>query len=174
MMFSVMKIKTVLLFAISGLMLQAHANNIDRIFIKGGVLIYKDAKVVVENFEISKYEITNERYAAFLNSKQIGIDGKYKGTSLINVASKDLQIEFLQKSWVAKNGYEQHPMVMVNYYGAVEFCKWMGGRLPSETEWLYAAQGGAKAKPYSFAGSNYLDEVGWYKNNSNQYFFKRP
>jgi hypothetical protein len=155
-------------FAACGILSQAGAKDIYRVFVKGGELIYKDGKVVVENFEISKYEITNERYAAFLNSKQIAADGKLKGKELINVASKELQIEFVQKKWVSKNGYDQHPMVMVNYYGAVEFCIWMGGRLPTETEWLYAAQGEANTKQYRFAGSNQLNEVGWYKSNSNQ------
>jgi hypothetical protein len=170
-MFSVMKIKTILTIAISGLLLQAHAGNVERVFVKGGTMIYKDGKVMVESFEISKYEITNERYVAFLNSKQVAADGKLKGTVLINITTKDLQIEFVQKKWVSKNGYEQHPMVMVNYYGAVEFCNWMGGRLPTETEWLYAAQGGANTKHYRFAGSNQLNEVGWYKNNSDQHSY---
>jgi|GEM_PF-4774195 len=62
-MFSVMKIKIFLTIVISGVLLQAHAGNVDRIFVKGGTLIYKDGKVMVESFEISKYEITNERHS---------------------------------------------------------------------------------------------------------------
>jgi len=171
MLLCLIKIKMIAVFAACGILLQADAKDIDRVFVKAGNMLYKGVAVAVEDFEISKYEITNERYAAFLNSKLVGIDGKYKGRLLINVASEDLQLEFVQKKWVSKNGYEQHPMVMVNYYGAVEFCKWMGGRLPTGAEWLYAAQGGAKTKQYSFAGSNRLEEVGWYKNNSNQHSY---
>jgi hypothetical protein len=36
---------------------------------------------------------------------------------------------------------------------------------------LYAAQGGANTKHYRFAGSNQLNEVGWYKNNSDQHSY---
>lgn len=38
-----------------------------------------------------------------------------------------------------------------------------GFRLPTEAEWIYAAKGGEE---YKFTGSNNLDEVAWYANNS--------
>lgn len=37
--------------------------------------------------------------------------------------------------------------------------------LPTEAEWEYGARGGAKDE-YLYSGSNDLDEVGWYRDNS--------
>ena len=41
-----------------------------------------------------------------------------------------------------------------------------GYRLPTEVEWEWAARGGRKTQGYSFAGSNNLNAVGWYSENS--------
>ena len=42
----------------------------------------------------------------------------------------------------------------------------MNFRLPTSSEWYYAALGGCVSKGYSCSGSNNSDEVAWYANNS--------
>jgi Sulfatase-modifying factor enzyme 1 len=144
-----------------------NAKAVDRVFVKGSSSwVFNGKKANITSFEITKFEITNEAYAAFLTAKQIGADGISKGKALINIGSSDLQLEFKNKGWYAKQGYGHFPVVMVSYYGAVEFCNWAGGRLPTDAEWAYAASGGTSTKQYLFAGGNQYEKVGWYNANS--------
>lgn len=123
-------------------------------------------EVVVDDFYISQFEITNAQFCAFLNSAGVGANASKNGKQLIALDQKLSQIKFMNGKFVPEQGCDNYPVVEVSWFGAAAFCKWAGGRLPTEAEWEFAARGGNKSKGFTYSGSNNLDEVGWHFGNS--------
>jgi formylglycine-generating enzyme required for sulfatase activity len=70
------------------------------------------------------------------------------------------------RGW-AKTDY---PMVLVPWEEAQEFCRWIGGRLPTEAEMEYAARGGAADEVYPGNDENSRDKANFYgKQGNDQY-----
>jgi hypothetical protein len=67
------------------------------------------------------------------------------------------------------NSRPNNPVEMVSFNditSADGFLARVGGRLPDEFEWEFAARGGNLTQNFRFAGSNNADEVAWHAGNS--------
>ena len=107
---------------------------------------YTDEKpthnVTLSSYYICKYEVTQALWRAVMGSNP----SKFKGDNL--------PVE--QVSWNDCQTFINR----LNSYTGRNF------RLPTEAEWEFAARGGNYSRHYKYSGSNNLDDVAWYGDNS--------
>jgi formylglycine-generating enzyme required for sulfatase activity len=120
-------------------------------------------KVHVDGFYVDKYEVTNAQFCEFLNAKGNQKEG---GATWLDITSEYCKIITRNRRFIPKSGYGSHPVIGVTWYGARAYAQWAGKRLPTEAEWEYACRGGSQSRGYIYSGSNNLDAVAWYSNNS--------
>ena len=110
--------------------------------VKGGCL---DDGTKIEDFWIGKYPVTELQWKNII------------GESIGNSKGDDF------------------PVVGVKYDECLKFIGELASQsgravsLPTKEQWMFAARGGIKSKGYIYAGSNDMNEVGWYNKNSRNY-----
>jgi formylglycine-generating enzyme required for sulfatase activity len=103
--------------------------------------------VTLPSFAIGKYPVTQALWTSIMGDNPACFQGANRPVE--QVSWEDAQ-HFLQKL----NAVDTRLQPSQHF------------RMPSEVEWEYAALGGQQSGGYRYAGSNVVDEVGWYDRNS--------
>ncbi len=98
--------------------------------------------VTLSDYYMGKFEVTQELWKAVMGSNP----SYFNGSNL--------------------------PVERVSWNDSQEFITKLNGltganfRLPTEAEWEYAARGGSESGGYKYSGSNSINDVAWYYDNS--------
>ena len=143
-------------------------------------VVLNDKTFSVGGVEFVMKPVEGGTFTMGATSEQQNPDFDEKPTYQVTLSSYYIgETEVTQALWAAVMGNnpshfkgDNNPVEQVSWDDCLDFITKLNSltgkkfRLPTEAEWEYAARGGNKSMGYQYSGSNNLDDVAWYTNNS--------
>lgn len=135
----------------------------DMVYVKGGTFLMGATEeqgadydnnelpvhsVTLSDYYIGKHEVTQKLWTAVMGNNPSNFKEKEIGDNypVENVSWNDIQAFIIKLNELTGKKYT----------------------LPTEAQWEYAARGGVENQGYKYSGSNDIDEVAWYWENSKE------
>lgn len=140
---------------------KSHPTGIEMILVRSGSFNREGFDISVNNFYISKYEITQEQYYSVTGNNPSEFKGSKKNPveRIIWIDAIDFCNKLSDHEGLNRCYTKQGENYLFNQNAN-------GYRLPTEAEWEFAARGGIHSKGFTYCGSNNIEEVAWYDKNS--------
>jgi len=126
--------------------------------------------VSLPDYYLGECTVTNEQFANFLSDFQ-------PAPAELRLLAPTLERIHIstdgRHAYEVEAGFERHPVIQASWFGAEEYCKWAGLRLPTEMEWEKAARG-TNGRIYPWGNEWHDDYLRWDMEKSRRYSTTAP
>jgi formylglycine-generating enzyme len=148
-------------FATGNVIINVNELNTEFVPVPAGEFTFGEGDTLLSidyDFEIMKYEVTNAQYVEFLvealETEYVWFEGndftqvlgyysgnEYVQSGIYHFFRVRYEISWNGTTFIVEEGFGNHPIREVSFFGAVAFAEYYGLSLPTEQEWEKAARG---------------------------------